>query len=366
MRIDERRKLLQEPLFVPAVAAAASVDSIQFCMGAHVKPLNLTPAHYVAFLQRSEGLGDTKLGMQIANKCVELDIPLPLEVVRTTSLRLLTADKSPVCIRLYKNIERLTDTNTPQLMRYFLQFLYKADDLPWRHELSSYSDKEVGEEVVRLLLTPESRHCIHLSHFNCLVIEDLHTHVAKLCLSHFVSELVVKPMLKDTRLERYGFPSNQDIKTEQLTYAEVTEIYKRSNGLLILVGSPHSREVERKEEDLIEYLALRHGISNSDNSKAMVLTKRESMINNMFSALKVSANMRRGGMQSDVRNPVTIYVSSTELVQSLLPALTHMENIEFGRTAYRYRDPIGDTDQDTLRKILHPNYDKLLELQHRK
>ena len=97
----------------------------------------------------------------------------------------------------------------------------------------------------------------------------------------------------------------------------------------------------------------------------MVISKRERLINALYSDIKVSSNIRRGGRAEASRNPESIYISSAELLQSLFPLVTHRESVDFTKEegGYRYKDIFATAKEGVLQQIVAPHYEKLKDLQ---
>lgn len=226
------------------------------------------------------------------------------------------------------------------------------------------SQNNYAIDIVNILSLKQFKPLIFLHSFHTIDIDYLNIHISKLCIDSMI--IAIKQQL------------DKDVA------AVVKDIRSKSHGFVILVSSSKSESGEFIKLQILEYLKEKHNITSAEFSEKIVLSRQEILINRCYSAIRVSAVLRasksqrkKNGIPVDPKNPLIIYISATEVIQSLYPDLpssvhaTLSESIADGgdssntcsTSLYKYSDVIGDSTESTLQRIVYPHYDRLCELQ---
>ena len=380
-RVFERSllKLMNDPESEDVLVELMQDDSLHEMLLSHIPSKliktffyrysdKLTPGQVSTLIQRTCQLDQLSTLHDIISLCLEENTRLPLNTVVEASALLLPEYRA-IAFRVFGLFDHENDRDhINDFILSFHQFLknYNQDiSTPSQsQDPSNMAPEEVIKIILMTLIRPDFDPLTFLSHFNSLVLQHLHPLIAIKLISHFIEEKVIPSLLQGSPFEGGPLPSDQDILDADLSFQSASEISYRSHGLLLLLSSKSSDESLNYRDTILDYLQQRHGITTAEKNSRIKLSKRESLINKLYSAVRVSANLRRGGGVYENRNPVTIYVSATELLHSLMPSLRTMECISRqDSSTFRYIDPMAGSNVNALRELFGDDVEKLKELQ---
>ena len=357
---ERRRDLLRHGIVLEILRSQIPLKLVKSLLSHH--HALLTSKHSIALIHRCSDHPAALI--DVAHHCLVNFIRLPLNAVESCA-SVIFADNRLVALRMYMLFDHETDEDSvPDFVVSFQRFLFKFRGLDPDKVSQDSASGTLEETMIKTLMHPDFEPPIFLSHFRTLILEHLHPLIAMKCVDYFIEEDVIPSLLRGSPFEGKHVPNAADIKEAKLSFQQATEITYRAHGFLLVLAPRSSEEREGYREQMVEYLQQRHGITNIEKNPGIKLSKRESLINKLYSAVRVSASLRRGGGITLSRNPVSVYVSPTELLQSLLPSLKTMECMAPGNSQiFKYRDPMAGSKVNALQEIFGDEISKLKELQ---
>ena len=356
------RELLRQDVVLEILHLHISPRLIKSLLVRH--PHLLTSKHCIALIQRSSKYPTALL--KVINHCIEDCVRLPLETIESC-IPLLLPENGLTAFLMYGLFDH--ETQQDRFQDFLSSFQNFLRDYCGESINASTQDVSITPEqrMVRTLMHPDFDPPIHLWHCRTLLLNNLHPLIAMKCVSHFIEERVIPTLLRGSPFDGKTVPSAAEIKAAKLSFQQALEITYRSHGFLLLLSSRKSEGKENYRDQIIDYLQQKHGITNFEKNPGIKFSKREALINKLYSAVRVSASLRRGGGISLSQNPVTIYVSPTELLQSLMPSLKIMECMSpTGSQIFEYRDPMAGLKVNALNDIFGDDIVRLKELQWKK